>query len=172
MLGTARIVAAAAIAAGLMAGWHWVSSHYYNQGAAAVQARWDEQREQDAAAATQAALERTAQERAKERDWRAHIDQLNQQNHALQAQLDGSRRSALNAQRVLHTTIASLRADLHAAGRATGTAPATAAALERARAAAELLGQCAGRYTGVAADADRLAAQVTGLQQYVAGVCQ
>ena len=35
----------------------------------------------------------------------------------------------------------------------------------------ELLGQCATTLVGVAAEADRLAAQVVGLQGYVKGVC-
>lgn len=168
----ARLTVASVFCAALVAAWHWHARAQYNKGAAAVQARWDAQREADRASALQEALQRNAAARAQEAHWRAQIDQLTQDNHALQTQLDSSRRSARAAERVLHTTIAGLRADLHAAASASAAAPAAAAAFERAAAAAELLSQCAGRYGAVAADADRLSAQVTGLQQYVAGVCQ
>lgn len=49
--------------------------------------------------------------------------------------------------------------------------PGAAAFSREARAARELLGECATRYRGVAQQAQGLADQVTGLQQFVAGVC-
>lgn len=65
-----------------------------------------------------------------------------------------------------------LRDDLSALNARTDPADPGAAAFAReARTARELLGACAARYRGVAQHAQGLADQVTGLQQFVTGVC-
>lgn len=71
------------------------------------------------------------------------------------AELDGLR-DALYASRP-----GPVAKDAATAGRADGAA----------RPEGELLGQCAAALVGMAAEADRLAAQVVGLQGYVKGVC-
>ena len=66
-----------------------------------------------------------------------------------------------------------LRHELYAIGPSTAGkgAPATGRADGGARLEGELLGQCATALVGVAAEADRLAASVIGLQSYVKNVC-
>lgn len=52
------------------------------------------------------------------------------------------------------------------------TDPDIAPIFEQARTARHLLGTCAERYASVAADADQLAHQVSGLQAFVGAVCK
>lgn len=64
-----------------------------------------------------------------------------------------------------------LRDELAARGRAAPQNPAAFPRVDAATAERELLGQCAQSLVSVAADADRLAAQLIGLQAYVSNVC-
>ena len=65
-----------------------------------------------------------------------------------------------------------LRDELYAARTVPGQSACTAGGADaRARLEGELLGQCASALVGMAAEADRLAAIVVGLQGYVKGVC-
>jgi hypothetical protein len=56
-------------------------------------------------------------------------------------------------------------------GSACPSAPASSGDYGGARLESELLGNCAQTLVGLAAEADRLEAQVVGLQQYIKGVC-
>lgn len=66
-----------------------------------------------------------------------------------------------------------LRDELYALGTtAAGQGSATACRVDAGTIERELLGQCAAALVGVAAEADRMAAQVIGLQGYVREVCR
>ncbi len=107
------------------------------------QAREEETRKQKEA-------ERIAREQVqREATWRAAIDRANARNSSL-----------LN-------TIADLNARDAARLSEAGTHPGSDADIDATTTARQLLGQCSQRYTAVAADADALAAKVTGLQDYV-----
>lgn len=120
-----------------------------------------EARAQVAQATQQAEAQARALETAKrhQADRIAHEDQTKAQ--AAQHAADAAARAADS----LHDGIASLDAG------PAPTDPTTAHHAEQARTARELLATCADRYTGVAADADRLAIQVTGLQAFARDVC-
>ena len=127
------------------------------RGAARVQHAWDTQ-ERDRNEAT--ARDNAAKFRNAERT--AHED----------AKREAARRArdtaALAAVRSLHTEIARLnsRPDPYPAGDA-----GLAACAGEARTARELFGESAGAYQELAAEADGLRDQVTGLQDFVRSVC-
>ena len=81
-------------------------------------------------------------------------------------------RAAAAASRA-RTELDGLRDELYAFNPSpTGKAPATPGRADgAARLEGELLGQCASALVGMAAEADRLAANLIGLQGYVQGVC-
>ena len=81
-------------------------------------------------------------------------------------------RAAAAASRA-RTELDGLRDELYAFNpSSTGNAPATPSRADgAARLEGELLGQCATALVGMAAEADRLAANLIGLQGYVQGVC-
>lgn len=80
-------------------------------------------------------------------------------------------RAAAAASRA-RTELDGLRDALYAARTVPGQGACTAGGADaRARLEGELLGQCASALVGMAAEADRLAAVVVGLQGYVKGVC-
>ena len=80
-------------------------------------------------------------------------------------------RAAAAASRA-RTELDGLRDALHAARTGPGQDPGAACRADGpARPEGELLGQCAAALVGMAAEADRLAAVVVGLQGYVKGVC-
>lgn len=79
------------------------------------------------------------------------------------------RNAALASAATARAAADGLRADIGALNASVpATATELAASLGQARAARDALGQCADRYSGVAAVADALAIQVTGLQDFVA----
>jgi hypothetical protein len=106
-----------------------------------------------------------AHARAQETQMRQDADKV---NHETATRLQAATRSAADA----HRTADSLRATLASlnAGQAP-TEPEAAGHAEQARTARDLLGACSGRYASVAADADQLAIQVSGLQEFARLVC-
>ncbi|WP_343590152.1 DUF2514 domain-containing protein [Paracidovorax wautersii] len=173
-----RLMAAVLLTAGALLGVRAWNAHLVaqgdKQGADRVQTAWDkdtarrDKADADAraaAASQQAELERIA--RAAESAKQQEAERIARD----QAQREGALRQSLalatTRNRGLLDTIAALNA--RDSAQLPGTAPdAGAAALAvAARTARELLGQCSSRYTAVAADADRLANQVTGLQDFV-----
>lgn len=145
--------------------------HYIGVGEDRVQARWDAQTQSDALRTAEQLRIAEQIERTKENIRRTHTERIAHENDQLRQALDERSRTAVAAERSLHTTIAALRSQLHAATSASGIDAHTAASIERASTTAELLGACAGRYGAVAADADRLAVQVTGLQDWIRHIC-
>lgn len=134
----------------------------YHFGVKLTKADWDQER---AAQAVQlAAAEKSA--RAEE----------NRRAQEAQAVVDGlAEREALARNRAVaaERTVASLRdtvARLNA--RPAPSNPEAAGYAGEARIARELLGACANEYQGLAAEADGLRDQVTGLQQWVSHVTQ
>lgn len=88
-------------------------------------------------------------------------------------QYELEKRKAAGAATRARAELDGLRNELYAIGPSTAgkSAPATGRADGAARIEGELLGQCATALVAVAAEADRLAANVIGLQSYVKGVC-
>ncbi len=77
-------------------------------------------------------------------------------------------RSADGARIALDSLRATLKAPAGGASKTAATGPGT----DGASAAREVVRDCAGTLVQVAADADRLTAQLAGLQGYVSGVCR
>lgn len=144
------------------------------QGAQRVKVQWDVadlRRDQTQAEANeQAALEQALRERqAREQD---QAKQREAERIARdQANREATLRNAVSAadarNRSLHTTIAQLNAD--AAARLSGPAASacTAADIDAATTARTALAACSSRYTAVAATADQLSVQVTGLLDFI-----
>lgn len=125
--------------------------------------------------------------RAELAETRAQVAQATQQAEAQARALETAKRQ--QADRIAHENQTKAQAAQHAADAAAHAAdslrdgitaldaspapadPGAAHHAEQARTARELLATCADRYTGVAADADRLAIQVTGLQAFARDVC-
>ena len=131
-------------------------------GRGVVQAKWDAER----AAMAQAAHDAQAAEDARAK---RQTDQVQEIPHE-QAALAASANAQLSDAR---TALASLRHQLQTLRSAPAcSAPAAPAASEPdvAASAPELLGQCSVQLQSVAASADALSIQVTGLQQYIKAV--
>lgn len=140
----------AAIVAVVLAGTHWKA---YINGQKAVRAEYQ---------AKQLAAEQAA---------RAREQELVAQRQKVEELYVEEKRKAAAAAAGARTELGRLRDQL-AAGR---PAPANPTPTTRADAGAiegQLLGACASALVAVAEDADRLAAQVVGLQDYVRGVCR
>lgn len=134
----------------------------YNLGVSRVQAKWD----QEVAVQTK---ERLAAEQAARTEEQRRVKEA-------QRVVDGSiEREAASLVRAARAerTVVSLRNDI--ARLNTRPAPSNAEATgyaDEARTARELLGTCAKEYGSLAAEADGLRNQVTGLQQWVSHVTQ
>lgn len=159
---SARLIAAGLLIAAAIAALKLWQSHLIAtgdaQGAARVQAAWDTQEhERNAATARDNAVRFRNAERT------AHED----------AQREAARRvrdaAAAAAVRSLHDEIARLNSapDPYPAGDA-----GLAACAGEARTARELFGESAGAYQELAAEADGLRDQVSGLQDFVRSVCR
>jgi len=142
-------------------------SHWVGLGSERVQQRWSAQVADDTAAAATHTAELQRLLRADETRKQlqaeriAHENALREKNLRVRVERAGARN------RSLLDTIAALNAAsaVPGAGADAGTATVADGGADIAR---ELLGQCSSRYTAVAADADRYADQVTGLQGYAA----
>lgn len=146
---TAALIAVALIAGGL---W-WMRHGAYKAGAESV-------RQEYAAAATKAAIAAMkTQERLQEAVQR--IGEKNEQT---------KRQNAAAAAGAEHE-LGSLREQLAARDRADASAASAASGADAARAERELLGSCAGALVGMAQEADRVEAKLSGLQDYVRSVC-
>lgn len=135
----------------------------YLAGAKSVQAQWDKERAETLERALKGAQEaRRFEQRAL--SMREEIDREQAQR--------ANERDRIN--RALNSELDRLRSALAAAGSyRTPEDPATAGVLDgTAATTGQLLAACAGRHSEVARDADRLADQVRGLQQYAERVCQ
>jgi hypothetical protein len=167
----ALIVAVLAVLAGVVIGVdHWSKSLVAKgdaQGAERVQAAWGDAERKRALqlVADQAKARRDEAEKQRKSEEIAHAQA--QRETELQARLDRS----TAARRSLLDTIAALDAR-NAELSGTAGDPRLAGVAEEARLARELLGQCAGRYGAVAAAADALRDQVTGLQAFATTVCK
>lgn len=144
-------VLAVIVAASGYAGHRWTAARYEARIAA------------DREAAQRAALAASEAARVTEQERRQAQERIDAQH---QADMDRARRAAIAARGELDRLRAVLAArDRAAAEHAGPSGGADDAAVER-----ELLGACAARYQGLAAEADGLAGQVSGLQDYVRDV--
>jgi hypothetical protein len=153
-------IAAAVVAAGVALRAHWVGL-----GEANVQGRWDAQTRTDLEASAQLQRQANADLLIRMKNSERNADE-----QARMAALRDARDAAAATERGrLLATIATLnRRQLPA----TCDAACVAALAREAAAGRELLGSCATRYQSVAAAADGLRDQVTGLQADAANVCR
>jgi hypothetical protein len=150
-----------AVAVALIGSHAWV----YHAGGEDVQLQW--QRERAAAATAQAAVQ--AQAREREQAIAREIQQQGDQHAQETARRATAERSARTELDRLRTELGGLREQASAPGAGGASASATPAGGTDATATvlADVLGQCAGALQSLAAEADRLTAQVIGLQRYV-----
>jgi hypothetical protein len=134
----------------VLAGTHWKA---YTNGQKAVRAEYQ------------------AKELAAEKAARAREQELIAERQKLEDRYVQDKRKAEAAAAGARAELGRLRDQLAARGAPTQT-PATPIRADGGSPEAQLLGACASALVGVAEDADRLAAQVIGLQAYVRGVCQ
>lgn len=134
----------------VLAGTHWKA---YLNGKKAVRAEYQ---------AKELAAEKAAREREQE---------LVAERKKLEDRYVQDKRKAEAAAAGARAELGRLRDQLAARG-AAPTTPATPIRADAGTIEGQLLGACASALVGVAEDADRLAAQVIGLQAYVRGVCQ
>jgi hypothetical protein len=151
-------IAIAALVATALAATHWKA---YHAGSAAVQGEWD----RDIAVRTKQAL--MAEQEARRRE-----HSLATQKRKVEDQYADDKRKAAIAAGNARVELSGLRNELYAIPAPSASTNTTAitrvdgTTIER-----QLLGQCATALVGVAEDADRLAATVLGLQNYVENVC-
>lgn len=147
------------------------------QGAQRVRTEWataEAKRRADEMEAWAAASRKRAQNEAIARE-EEQAKQIQAERIAReQAQREGALRAALGRadarNRSLLDTIVQLNAQLAPGGNdmpGASQSAGTAALVDAARTARELLGSCSRRYAAVAAEADRLGTQVSGLQDFV-----
>ena len=134
----------------VLAGTHWKA---YLNGKKAVRAEYQ---------AKELAAEKAAREREQE---------LIAERQKLEDRYVQDKRKADAAAAGARAELGRLRDQLAARGAAAATTAAPIR-VDGGSPEAQLLGACASALVGVAEDADRLAAQVIGLQAYVRGVCQ
>lgn len=147
------------------------------QGAKRVQTQWDTAELKRKADATEAALRATQklaedqiQARAQEQAKQQEAERIAREQAQREQQLQGALAAATDSNRSLHTTIAQLNANAAAAMPGTAAPARCSAELDAATTARNALGACSSRYTDVAGVADRLAIQVTGLQDHLQNV--
>ena len=149
-------------------GW---KAHIYARGDAAGAARVQQQWDADTLAAHLAAQQVL---RTQEVVLQEKAERIAHETAQREAQLRSAVASADARVRSLHTTIAQLNANAAALADVPDTSAGACAAPgpDAAATARELLGACSQRYAAVAAAADQLGGQVTGLQDYVRATAQ
>lgn len=154
-LAWVRVVAVVAIVAGLLfTGYHF--------GAKVTRADWDKERVALAAQHVAALEVVRTEEQRRAREAQAVVEDQARREAAAVARAVAAERTVVG----LRNTIAALNA------RPAPGNPEAAGFFDEARLARDLLGACAARYTGLAAEADQLREQVIGLQQWVSHVNQ
>lgn len=133
----------------------------YRTGKGVVRAEWDKDKAQRMAQALEA--EQAARKKEQE---------LVAERKKLEDRYAQNKRKADISAAAARTELDRLRDELAAPRDRASKDPATASRADAGTFEGQLLGACATALVAVASDADRLAAQVVGLQQYVAGVCQ
>lgn len=160
-----RLALIAAVLAALAAGAAAVRSHLIDVGEQRVQTRWDAQKAVDQAKTLELERERSAEQLIKFRNAERISDE--------QTKLEAARlRRIANGDAVadsLRNTIDRLnRRDVSTAA----GDPRSVALAEEAATARQLFGSCTERYRGLAAQADGLRDQVSGLQDDALLVCR
>jgi hypothetical protein len=173
-----RPLIAAVLALGAVFAVQGWKAHIYARGdaagAARVQQQWDAdtaRRDADTLAAHLAAQQVL---RTQEAVLQQKAERIAHETAQREAQLRAAGAAADARVRSLHTTIAQLNANAAALADVPGTSAGACAApgSDAAATARELLGACSQRYAAVAAAADQLGGQVTGLQDYVRATAQ
>ncbi len=138
------------------------------RGAQRVRTEWEAAEAKRQAAGKEALLQAERRARADEQNKQIETERVARE----QAQREGTLRAAVARTDARNRSLLDTIADLNARAPASvpGTTPHadTTASFTAARTGRELLGACSSRYAAVAADADGLAIQVTGLQDFIA----
>lgn len=136
-------------------------------GAARVQQQWDADTARRDADTLAAHVQAQQVLRSREAALQQEAERIANETAQREAQLRAAGAAADARVRSLHTTIAQLNANAAAHLPDPGADACAAAQPDAATTARELLGACSQRYAAVAGEADRLAGQVMGLQDYV-----
>ena len=142
-----------------------VRAHWVHVGERRVQAQWDKAKAEDAEATLQAEQQRSRDLMKKVRNNERIADEDARREAERQRRDAAARTELVRLQRIVETL---RQRQLPEPGDTAGIA-ALAGQADTAR---QLLGSCSGRYTELAATADGLRDQVTGLQAYVQDVCR
>lgn len=142
---------AAALAFGLFSGWT-VQNWRYGAKINGLEAHYAQQAQKAESAA-----------RALEQRWQKRVQEVTDAGVKRQKVLQGRIASA-------DTALASLRSAIDAADRRASQNPSGACASDDSRVAGKLLAECSERYRDVAAAADSLKDQVSGLMEFVEGL--
>lgn len=160
-----RLALIGALLAALAAGGAAIRSHFIGVGEARMQSRWNAQKAVDQAETLRLEQERSAEQLLKFKNAERITDE--------QQKLEDTRLRRIAAGDAvvdrLRNTIDTLnRRDLSTAG----GDPRAVALAEEAATARQLFGSCSESYRRLAADADGLRDQVSGLQDFALNVCQ
>lgn len=142
----------------LLGGVYWKG---HVTGGKAVQAKWDA----DIAERAKAAL-------AAEQAARAAEQAIQKAKHQVEVRYANARKDATDRAARAQSELDRLRDQLAARDRAAAQAAAACARSDGAATERQLFGHCATALAGMASEADRLSAQVGGLQAYVRDVCR
>lgn len=181
MSSSTRILIVVVLALGAVMGIKAWNAHLIAQGdklgAQRVQTLWDTaetKRKGDETLISMQAAQKLATDqanvRAQEHFKQQEAERIAREQVQREQKLQGTLDVATASNRSLHTTIAQLNANAAAAMSSSSAHASCSAELDAATIARNALGACSNRYTAVAAVADQLAIQVTGLQDHVQSV--
>ena len=158
----------AAICAALYFGYQAWAQHYVRKGVQQERAAWQERETKRLKAEAEARLAAEQKARAEETRKAKETDRVAKEQAQREAHLRAAADTATRRVGSLQHTIQALNE--RDRRRNLSAHPDAAALADEAARARELLGQCSGRYTAVAANAAEHAAQVIGLQDYITAI--
>lgn len=161
-------LASVALCVALHFGYRAWSQHYVRKGVQQERAVWQSKEEKRQKAEADARLAAEQKARAEETRKAKESERVAQEQAQREAQLRAAADAAARRVGSLQHTIQTLNE--RDRRRNLSAHPDAAALADEAARARELLGQCSGRYTAVAANAAEHAAQVIGLQDYITAI--
>ena len=164
----AGTLAAAAVCVALYFGYQAWAQHYVRKGVQQERAAWQDRETKRLKEEAEARLAAEQKARAEETRKAKETDRVAQEQAQREAHLRAAADAATRRVGSLQHTIQALNE--RDRRRNLSAHPDAAALADEAARARELLGQCSGRYTAVAANAAEHAAQVIGLQDYITAI--